>query len=490
MGGLMGKGATVLVADDNVLVQDLVRAILRRTDDFRVVAAVQDAAAAVQAAAEHRPALALVDVRMPGGGPAAARGIREVSPGTRVIALSSHDDAVTVRLMLAAGAVSYVIKGTPSEELLEVMRAALVPPQTDAPRKPDGPPQRVLVAVSDPVVLDELADAVMSGPGLQLVGLASTAYHALSLATRLRPDIAVVDAGMTTGGASVSAALAEASPGTRIAVWGYDRESDPLAALLEAVGRVGEQPPPPEPAAGLPPTRRRFERLASVLADGRVDMQLQAIVTLADERAHGYEALARFPGHPDPGPDVWFAEAHRADVGVEMERLAVRSALAELDRLPSDAFLAVNVSPDTAVSPGLRDDILAGDAARVVLELTEHAPVHDYAALSAALAELRGFGTKVAVDDCGAGFTSLRHVALIAPDYLKLDMVLCRDVREPARAALARALVSFAQETGSVVIAEGIEQRDDLEALRELGVEMGQGYLLSRPVAADSLQTA
>ncbi len=227
-----------------------------------------------------------------------------------------------------------------------------------------------------------------------------------------------------------------------------------------------------------------------MLAKGSIDVQLQPIVTLVDEQPHGYEALARFPGHPDPGPDVWFAEAHRAEVGVELERLAVRSGLAKLGHLPGDAFMAVNVSPDTAVSPGLRDDILAVDPSRVVLELTEHAPVDDYGELSAALDELRALGTRVAVDDCGAGFTSLRHVALIAPDYLKLDMVLCRDVREPARAALARALVSFAQETGSVVIAEGIERRDDLEALRELGVEMGQGYLLSRPRSAESLLTA
>jgi EAL domain-containing protein (putative c-di-GMP-specific phosphodiesterase class I) len=186
---------------------------------------------------------------------------------------------------------------------------------------------------------------------------------------------------------------------------------------------------------------------------------------------------------------VWFAEAHRAKVGVELERLAVRSSLAELQRLPGDSWLAVNVSPDTAISAGLRDDLASSDPRRIVIELTEHAPVRDYDTLKLALDELRALGARVAIDDCGAGFTSLRHVALIAPDFLKLDMVLCRDVREPARAALARALVSCARETGSVVIAEGIEQRDDLTALRDLGVELGQGYLLSRPRVPEKLLT-
>ena len=494
------------MADDNALVRDLLHAVLGRSRDFEVVVAVADASGAIAAAGEHHPDIALVDVRMPGGGPAAARGIRKASPGTRIIALSSYDDAVSVRLMLAAGAVSYVVKGTPPDELLDVMRRALAPPEAARPERClSSDPQRILVALTDPSALDELADAVVATRGLELVGLAQTSYHALSLATRLCPDIAVVDAGID-GATALAASLVDASPATQVVMWttaGSEHASattsslvvaaaDAAGALREAVDRVtrGDQPTAepalvvlgsaPAPAEHLP-SRRRFERLASVLASGLIEMHLQPIVDLVTEQPLGYEALARFPGHPNPGPDVWFAEAQRAEVGVELERLAVRSALAGLDRLPEDTFLAVNVSPDTAASPGLLDDLAASDPERVVVELTEHAPVHDYAALGAALDALRALGIRVAIDDCGAGFTSLRHVALIAPDYLKLDMVLCRDVREPSRAALARALVSFAGETGSTVVAEGIEDPDDLAALRELGVELGQGYLFARP---------
>jgi EAL domain-containing protein (putative c-di-GMP-specific phosphodiesterase class I)/DNA-binding NarL/FixJ family response regulator len=492
----MVSGKTVLVADDNVLVRDLLEAVLAGTDEFSIVASAEDARGAGREAAAHRPALALVDVRMPGGGPAATRAIHEASPDTRVIALSSSEDATSVRLMLGAGAVSYVVKGTPAGDLLGTMRAALAPAPVVAEPRPAGPPRRVLLALTDPIVLDELAEAVMAGEALQLVGLAQTAYHAVSLAARLRPDVAVVDAGMSSGGARVAAGLIAASPSTRVIAWASGREEapaseivitggDPAVALLEAIERGDGQagvvllrgPGVSPHLAG----RRSFERLASVLSSGAVDVQLQPIVGLTDDRAHGYEALARFPGHPDPGPDWWFAEAHRSEVGIELERLAVRSGLEQVQRLPERTFLAVNVSPDTVVSPGLREDLEGVDVGRIVLELTEHAPVRDYDELKRALDDLRGLGARIAVDDCGAGFTSLRHVALIAPDFLKLDMVLCRDVREPARAALARALVSFARETGSVVIAEGIEERDDLAALRDLGVGLGQGFLLSRP---------
>src|SRR4051812_29947112 len=142
----MGSGNSVLVADDNVLVRDLLEAVMAGSDEFVIVASAIDADTAGRAAAEHRPRIALVDVRMPGGGPAATRAIHAVSPETKVIALSSNDDPTSVRLMLGAGAVSYVVKGTPADELLAVMRAALTPPKRRQPRPLTGPPRRVVIA--------------------------------------------------------------------------------------------------------------------------------------------------------------------------------------------------------------------------------------------------------------------------------------------------------------------------------------------------------
>ncbi len=127
--------------------------------------------------------------------------------------------------------------------------------------------------------------------------------------------------------------------------------------------------------------------------------------------------------------------------------------------------------------------LITDDAApRVVVEMTEHAPVHDYDALTAALDPMRERGVRVAVDDAGAGFASLRHILLLRPDYIKLDISLCRGVGEDdARRAMARALVGFASETGSTVIAEGLESPADVAALRLLDVPLGQGYELGRP---------
>jgi len=124
---------------------------------------------------------------------------------------------------------------------------------------------------------------------------------------------------------------------------------------------------------------------------------------------------------------------------------------------------------------------------RLVLEITEHATVEDYDALRAALRPLRGRGVSVAIDDAGAGYSSLRHILALEPDLIKLDMSLTRNIcLDPARKALAAALISFARETGSRIIAEGVETAAELATLQSLGVEKAQGYFLGRPMALNA----
>jgi EAL domain-containing protein (putative c-di-GMP-specific phosphodiesterase class I) len=118
----------------------------------------------------------------------------------------------------------------------------------------------------------------------------------------------------------------------------------------------------------------------------------------------------------------------------------------------------------------------------VVLELTEHVLIEDYASIQHALQSLRDAGASLSVDDTGAGFASLRHILNLVPDYVKLDISLCRGVdHDPARRALASALVTFTQDTNAVIIAEGIETPEERATLLNLGVSHGQGYLLGRP---------
>ena len=121
-------------------------------------------------------------------------------------------------------------------------------------------------------------------------------------------------------------------------------------------------------------------------------------------------------------------------------------------------------------------------AARVVVELTEHHVIEDYDLVIGTMNDLRVRGARLAVDDTGAGFASLKHILKLAPDVIKLDLHLVRDIdSDPAKRALTAALVRFAADIGALVTAEGIESSAELDTLRDLGVEYGQGYYLGRP---------
>jgi EAL domain-containing protein (putative c-di-GMP-specific phosphodiesterase class I) len=121
------------------------------------------------------------------------------------------------------------------------------------------------------------------------------------------------------------------------------------------------------------------------------------------------------------------------------------------------------------------------------VELTEHERIDDYDAVRAALQRL-GTNVKLAIDDAGSGFASLRHIFALQPAYVKLDIEWVRGIdRDPVRRALVSGLVYFGLETGCELIAEGIETDAELAALRELGIQLGQGYLLGQPVPGEEL---
>ncbi|MCU1453617.1 MAG: diguanylate phosphodiesterase [Acidimicrobiales bacterium] len=215
---------------------------------------------------------------------------------------------------------------------------------------------------------------------------------------------------------------------------------------------------------------------------------VQPIVDLGDDQVVAVEALARFAGPPQRSPDRWFAEAHRCDLGVELEVLAVRRALTLLPRLPPCVSLTLNAGPLTVMSEWFRETVSAAPLDRVILELTEHTAIDDYPQLVASLRALRSRGMRLAIDDTGSGFSSLAHILKMAPDFIKLDRELTTGIDlDPVRRALAASLVTFAAETGAQIIAEGIETEDALVTLRQLGVRYGQGYHLGRPASIDAL---
>jgi EAL domain-containing protein (putative c-di-GMP-specific phosphodiesterase class I)/FixJ family two-component response regulator len=228
--------------------------------------------------------------------------------------------------------------------------------------------------------------------------------------------------------------------------------------------------------------RRRRARIERILRDDALSMVFQPIVALDGGGLVGVEALARFERHPDRPPDEWFAEAAAVGLGPELELAAVQAAVRRFDEVPAPLFMSVNASADTAVHDDLGALLATVPASRLILELTEHTRIEDYGPVLAGMELHRREGVRIAVDDTGAGYAGLQHILRLRPDVIKLDLDLTRGIHvDPARRALAVSLKTFAHELGAVVVAEGIEVREELETLQALGVPWGQGFHLGRP---------
>jgi EAL domain-containing protein (putative c-di-GMP-specific phosphodiesterase class I)/DNA-binding NarL/FixJ family response regulator len=374
----------VLIAEEDAVVRDELATLVRAEPSLELADAVADAAEAILVSMREKPAVALLGVRIPGGGASAARGIKRCSPQTRVLALSVHDDRATVLEMLEAGADGFLVQGGSAEMIVtSIERAA-------------------------------------RGQG--------------SLSVEV------------TGGVI-----------------------EELAGLLHARRRSEER------------SQRREERIRRVLDEDLLHAVYQPICTLAGSTI-GAEALARFRGPPSRSPLRWFAEADEVGLLRELELAAVRAALSAMPDLPEHVFLSINVSPGTLATAGFLRLITSSDGARVVVEITEHARINDYESLGEALDAVRAFGVRVAIDDAGAGFASLRHILRLEPEFIKLDRTLIDGIEaDRSRQALAAGLISFAEKIDATIVAEGIERPAEVDALADLGVRYGQGYFFARP---------
>jgi len=232
----------------------------------------------------------------------------------------------------------------------------------------------------------------------------------------------------------------------------------------------------------------RTARIDTALEPDVLHMVYQPVVDLHRGAPVGFEALARFDCEPRRPPNEWFDEASMIGRGAELELVAARAAIEAIPRLPTGTFMSINLSPAVVMLPQTAALFDGVDRHRVVLELTEHTRVDDYALLLAAMGALQAGGLRVAVDDTGNGYAGLAHLLQLRPQVIKLDRALTGGVdADPARRALATGLVTFAAEIGSTIVAEGIETASELETLRDLGILWGQGYHLGRP---GPLQTA
>ena len=228
--------------------------------------------------------------------------------------------------------------------------------------------------------------------------------------------------------------------------------------------------------------RESQERIDSIIALSGFQIVFQPIVNLVDMTLSGYEALCRFVSVPYRSPDKWFNEAAEIGLGIDLELAVMKATVSAASAMPDDVYLSLNASPAAVASGRLPDALAEARLDNVVLEITEHAKVDDYAVLHSCLAPLKARGMKIAVDDAGAGYAGLQHIVQLSPDCIKMDMSLVRSIdSDPARRALASAMIFYAREMGSCVVAEGIETLAELETLKLLGADKGQGYLLGKP---------
>jgi EAL domain-containing protein (putative c-di-GMP-specific phosphodiesterase class I) len=230
----------------------------------------------------------------------------------------------------------------------------------------------------------------------------------------------------------------------------------------------------------------KFARITSVIDSGQFSMVYQPIWDMRSKEAVGFECLTRFSGAPARPPNEWFDEAAEVGLGKTLELAAIRKGLGALASLPTQLHLAINASVETVLSGEFLSVLKGLPLERIVLEITEHAEVEDYERLLKVLQHLRQGRLKLAVDDAGAGYSSLRHILNLRPDFIKLDMDLIKHIDlDPARRALTSALIAFARDTSSCIIAEGVETASEFATLRSLGVEQAQGYFLGRPLPLD-----
>jgi diguanylate cyclase (GGDEF)-like protein len=216
-----------------------------------------------------------------------------------------------------------------------------------------------------------------------------------------------------------------------------------------------------------------------------LSMAVQPIVDLRSGAVHAYEALARFGRRSTDSPLHWLAVAEEFGERDLLEHACLRAALELFAARPAGTRLSVNLS-----APVLMDHRTLAilerphDLSGLIVEVTEEALVQSEAQLHQAIDPLLARGATLAVDDMGAGYSGLRQITTVHPDYLKLDRSLIAGIdQDEDRQALVGALAGYAARVGSLLVAEGIETSAELAVLVDLSVPLVQGFYLGRPAA-------
>jgi EAL domain-containing protein (putative c-di-GMP-specific phosphodiesterase class I)/DNA-binding response OmpR family regulator len=526
--------ARILVVDDDVSIRELVATCLQRAGFDVLKAASGEVALEVLAA--DKVDLVVLDAGLPGiSGTDVVRILRQtpLTAALPVILLTGSGDEYPLVTGLGAGADDYLPKPIRLDELVARVGAHLrshaawsnaveddlrrrssvveALSHLTLPSSPERAAESVVAVLARQTDCDFVAVTQLLGGerlrdlatferhttvrrgGKRLSAALSRRYAARAILGPWTEDVWVRGRGM--GSAAVAATDAGIGAGAPIYARGelvgllwlgvrrngprplLDRKSTLLAAAIDYASILSA-------VAGSALADRRDTaaarmRLKQALGAGEFSPVFQPIVRLDTGDPVGYEALTRFPD--GTRPDLRFAEAAAVGLGDDYELAAIEAAIAVAPALPAAGFLTLNVSPGVVLKNGRRlKELMRKTPRRLVLELTEHVAIDDYEILRSAIEVLEP--VEVAVDDAGAGYSSLRHILELRPAFAKLDISLVHDIDTDAlRRALVAGLVQFAQRSGCHLIAEGVESPNEAAALRLLGVELAQGFLFGRP---------
>ncbi len=260
------------------------------------------------------------------------------------------------------------------------------------------------------------------------------------------------------------------------------------AMLPAAVFRMGDPcvgtttPVPAEGEARLP--------LRDILDQRRLSALFQPIIDLDSGEFLGFEGLIRGPADsPLHSPINLFGAAVQQGLQLELEMLSRQTVLEDFARAKLPGRLFLNVSPQAMTHPSFKNgqtlafmERIGLNPERVIIEITENQPTFDFAGMRDALLHYRSMGFRIAIDDLGEGFSSLRLWSELRPEFIKVDMHFVQGVdRDPLKRQFLKSIQQIADSCGAQVIAEGVETKAELKVVKDIGIALGQGYFVARP---------
>ena len=385
--------------------------------------------------------------------------------------------------------------------------------------------RKVLLLDDEPAVLSVLAD-YLQAPGLEIVTCreieaaeAILEHHRFDVVVT---DLRVSELGGLEGMRLIRWVSTHFPETTVLAMSGY--VNDDVHALGRAVGAQailekpidlrrlrryvhGENGLTADAGEGIV---AEVDLLDDFLAAGKIKAVLQPIVEVAAGGskgppgvpfvAHAWESLARAPSStPLRNPEILFSYASRKERLWETDLLCIKAALLEGTRLKLQgrSRLFINTQPRSMTNPSFAPVVIdlvkeAGfQNSEIVFELTEQQTIVNPQAFAKTLGKLRDQGFQIALDDYGVGFANLRLVQDLRPEYLKLSGYFCRDVhQDPFKQMIVKATGDMCHALGIPVILESVETDDELEIVRSLDIDYGQGYLFARPAPAEHFLTS